>query len=309
MGDYCSLADAFPASLAAAPGCRGSSAAITQSKEERRRAKKCKGPQAAYLADPDRPSLATPLDDDQVMRGSGAVNPYNPETGLFENGPLGTDQIIGASVGSDARLPNGQAVDELIVKAPASAYTERKAPPSPASNTKLMETPGPARLYSSQQKPPAYFGAGVEDDGLGGGTNSAVLSKEEGYADYVPSAAASKDDFMLSPDFSKTFGARGVNRAAGAALPVPSIVDVWKKLTPAGAQSSFFETLPPPGGEYIIGGGGQQPDIRRKLDQIFARLDDLESDRSGSESNQMEIFLFILSGMMVMFSVDAFSRR
>lgn len=302
MGDYCSLADAFPASLAAAPGCRGSSAAITQSKEERRRARKCKGPQAAYLSDPDRPSLATPLDDDQVMRGSGVVNPYNPETGLFENEPLGVDQIIGASAGPAARLPNGQAVDELIVKAPASAYTERKAPPSPASNTKLMETPGPAQLYSSQQKPPAYFGAGVEDDGLG-------ATKAEGYADYVPSAAASKEDFMLSPDFSKTFGARGVNRAAGAALPVPSIVDVWKKITPAGAQSAFFDTLPPPGGEYIIGGGQQQPDIRRKLDQIFARLDDLESDRSGSESNQMEIFLFILSGMMVMFSVDAFSRR
>jgi hypothetical protein len=250
--------------------------------------------------------LATPLDDDQVMRGSGAVNPYNPETGLFENEPLGVDQIIGASAGPAARLPNGQAVDELIVKAPASAYTERKAPPSPASNTKLMETPGPARLYSSQQKPPAYFGAGAEDDGLG--ANSEGFTGAEAFADYVPSAAASKEDFMLSPDFSKTFGARGVNRAAGAALPVPSIVDVWKKLTPAGGRSSFFATLPPPGGEYIIGGGAQ-PDIKRKLDQIFARLDDLEVDRSGGESNQMEIFLFILSGMMVMFSVDAFSRR
>lgn len=303
MGDYCSLADAFPASLAAAPGCRGSSAAISQSKEERRRARKCKGPQAAYLADPDRPSLTTPLDDDQVMRGSGAINPYNPETGLFENQPLGVDQIIGASVGADARLPNGQAVDELIIKAPASAYSDRKAPSSPSSNTKLVETPGPAQLYSSQQKPPAYFGAGVEDDGLG--VNSAMQS-DDGYADYKPSAAANKEDFMLTPDFSKTFGARNVNRAAGIALPVPSVVDVWKKLTPAGAQSSFFESLPPPGGEYTI---GQQPDVRHKLDQIFARLDDLELDRTASESNQMEIFLFILSGMMVMFSVDAFSRR
>lgn len=297
MGDYCSLADAFPA----APGCSGSWSATTQSKEERRRARKCKGPQAAYLADPDRPSLATPLNDDQVMRGSGVVpvNPYNPETGLFENGPLGMDQIIGASAGADVRLPNGQAVDELIVKAPASAYTERKAPPSPASNTKLMETPGPARLYSSQQKPPAYFGAGVDDDGLG--------AQSEGYADYVPSAAASKDDFMLSPDFSKTFGARAVNRATGMALPVPSIVDVWKKLTPSGAQTAMIDALPPPGGEYIIGGGAQ-PDLKGKLDQIFARLDDLESDRAGSESNQMEIFLFILSGMFVMFAVDAARR-
>ena len=293
MGDYCSLDDAFPASLSAAPGCRGTSAPITQSKEERRRARKCKGPLAAYLTDPDRPSLATPLNEDEVMRGSGAVNPYNPETGLFENEPLGTNQIIGASSGPAARLPSGQAVDELIVRAPASAYTERKAPPTPASNTKLMETPGPARLYSSQQRPPAYFGAGEED---------------EGFANYTPSTAATKDDYMLSPDFGKTFGARGVDRASGMALPVPSVVDVWKKLTPAGAQSAIFDTLPAPGGEYIIGGGAQ-PDLRNKLDLIFSRLDDLESDRMGSENNQMEIFLFILSGMFVMFSVDAFSRR
>jgi len=304
MADYCSLDDAFPASLAAAPGCRGSSAPIAQSKEERRKAKRCKGPLAAYLSDSDRPSLATPLNDEQAMRGSGAVNPYNPETGLYQNGPLGVNPVIGQAQG-----PSGQAVDELFVRAPASAYTERKAPPSPSSNTKLVETPGPARLYSSQQKPPAYFGAGEDDEGfVPSGRAPRHLENDEGFANYIPASAGTKDEYMLSPDFSKTFGARGVDRATGEALPVPSIVDAWKKITPAGARSAIFDVLPEPGGEYIIGrqGGG---DMKQKLDQIFARLDDLESDRNGSESNQMEIFLFILSGMFVMFAVDAFARK
>ena len=308
MAEYCSLDDAFPAQLgAASPGCRGSSAAIGQSREERRRAKKCKGPQAEYFADPDRPSLAAKPGVPDVMRGSGAtteqVNPYNPETGLFEHQPLGVNQIIGASSGAEVRLPSGQSVDELLVPAPKSAYLERKPPKTPAVNTMLRETEGPAQLIRSASKqPPAYFGADLLED--------------EGFSNFTP-AITNEKEYMMSPDlaidFNKIGSGVGANKASGPALPIPSIVDEWKRLTPAGARSSFIDALPPPGGEIVLGqaGQGQQDggDLRKKIDQIFARLDDLESAGGGSENNQMEIFLFILSGMMVMFAVDAFARK
>jgi hypothetical protein len=308
MADYCSLDDAFPASMSASPGCRGTSAPVAQSRSEAKKAKKCKGPQAAYLTDPDRPSLASAGVDGQLLRGSTATNPYDAATGLFEHQPVGAPGILGAADGASVRLPNGQTLDDYPVAAPLSAYAERKPPPSNAVNTMLRETEGPAQLKPS--KTPAYFGAGLdEDEGfIGFGGNNNVVAKDDGFANYVPSTAGNKDDYMLSPDFSKTFGAHKVDRAAGMALPIPSLVDAWKKITPSGAASSFIETLPAPGGEYIIG-TSQAPDFRNKMDQIFARLDDLENDRSGSENNQMEIFLFILSGMFVMFAVDSFSRR
>jgi hypothetical protein len=248
------------------------------------------------LTDPDRPSLASAGVDGQLLRGSTATNPYDAATGLFEHQPVDAPGVLGAADGGSVRRANGSTEDDYVA-APLSAFAERKPPPSNAVNTMLRETEGPAQLKRSASKqPPAYFGAGEDDD--------------EGYADYIPSTAGTKDDYMLSPDFSKTFGAHKVDRAAGMALPIPSIVDAWKKITPTGAASSFIETLPAPGGEYIIGSSQQQaPDFRNKMDQIFARLDDLENDRSGSENNQMEIFLFILSGMFVMFAVDAFSRR
>lgn len=116
----------------------------------------------------------------------------------------------------------------------------------------------------------------------------------------------------LQIDFNKIGSGVGANKASGPALPIPSIVDEWKRLTPAGARSAFIDALPPPGGEIVLGQGSAPEaagDLRKKLDQIFARLDDLESSGSGSENNQMEIFMFILSGMMVMFAVDAFARR
>lgn len=293
MADYCSLDDAFPASLTAAPGCRGTSGPVAQSRTEAKKAKKCKGPQAAYLTDPDRPSLASAGVDSQLLRGSTVTNPYDASTGLFEHQPVDAPGVLGAADGASVRRANGSTEDDYVA-APLSAFAERKPPPSVAVNTMLRETEGPAELKRSASKqPPAYFGAGLDDDG---------------FADFIPSTAGTKDDYMLSPDFSKTFGAHKVDRAAGMALPIPSIVDAWKKITPSGAASSFIETLPAPGGEYIIG-TSQAPDFRNKMDQIFARLDDLENDRSGSENNQMEIFLFILSGMFVMFAVDSFSRR
>ena len=317
--EYCSLDDAFPASATASPGCRDTTSAREQARNERRRAKKCKGPQSDYLADPDRPSLSSVPDEPDVMRGSGVapVNPYNSATGLFENGPLGRDQIIGASVGGDVRMPNGQAVDELLVKAPRSAYTERKAPPSTV-NTSLTETAGPARLNSSAQKPPAYFGAGLDDD-LEGFQDSPLITSlsHERMANFTP-MTNNKQEFMMSSDFTQLFNERGANKAAGAALPVPSVVDSWKRMTPSGAQSAYIDALPPPGGEYVIGTGRQSydssyegnSDMMKKLDKIFARLDDLETMRSGaSENNHMEIFMFILSGMFVMFAMDSLARR
>ena len=309
MADYCSLDDAFPASLASAPGCRGTSAPVAQSRSEAKKAKKCKGPQSAYLTDPDRPSLASAGIDGQLLRGSTMTNPYDQATGLFEHQPVDAPGVLGAADGASVRRPNGSTEDDYVA-APLSAYAERKPPPSNAVNTMLRETEGPAQLKRSASKqPPAYFGAGLdEDEGFVGFGGANTVAKDDGFANYVPSTTGNKDDYMLSPDFAKTFGAHKVDRAAGMALPIPSIVDAWKRITPSGAASSFIETLPAPGGEYIIG-SSQSPDMRTRMDQIFSRLDDLENDRNGSENNQMEIFLFILSGMFVMFAVDSFSRR
>jgi hypothetical protein len=142
---------------------------------------------------------------------------------------------------------------------------------------------------------------------------------------------------MLEPNFTKTFNGNAEERAAGITLPTPSVVDAWKRLTPSGTNTSFIEYLPPPGGntpsanlmppqkpmeldwispqsDYVSGNGHSQKQIdkelKRRFDEIFSRLDDIETQiTSGSENSQMEVFLFILSGMFVMFSVDIFARR
>ncbi len=301
--EYCTLDNAFPAMGSAAAGCRqGEDPAAVQRREERRRAKKCKGPQQKFL-DADRQAMG--LDTEPTpMRGSGAntskVNPFNPETGLYEHQPLTADSPL--------------AVDDDLVNAPRSAYEARRPPSNTnASKVVLRETEGPTTLIdSASRQPPAYFGADPLDESF---TNFNPIVNEK--------------EYTLQPDFATTFGTRAEDKASGAILPIPSVIDAWKRLTPSGANTAFIEYLPPPGGNLMppvdhmglkLGGSGSSSstppnsygsgtDMKRRFDEIFSRLDQLENQAySSSENNQMEVFLFILSGMFVMFTVDMFAR-
>ena len=79
--NYCSLEDAFQE--APSPGCGGDHATKQARREERRKARRCKGPAATYLdLDPDRQNL-TPLPE---------VNAMNHVTGLREHVPVTAPQ-------------------------------------------------------------------------------------------------------------------------------------------------------------------------------------------------------------------------
>ena len=117
--------------------------------------------------------------------------------------------------------------------------------------------------------------------------------------------------YRLAPDFSNAFAGRGLSKATGSTtLPTPSVVDVWKPLTPTGARTSYFNKLPPPGGELTAEEptpSAHKEEFFKKLDRIYARLDDLESRHS--ENSQTEVLLFIMSGIFVLFSMDLLVRK
>jgi len=75
--NYCSLEDAFQEG-APSPGCGGDQATKQARREERRKARRCKGPAATYLdLDPDRQNIPLP-----------EVNAMNHVTGLREHVPV-----------------------------------------------------------------------------------------------------------------------------------------------------------------------------------------------------------------------------
>jgi len=278
--NYCALDDAFPSMAAPSPGCAANDAAKMARKEERRRARRCKGPAATYLAldgsstDPDRPSEEPSV-----------VQAMNETTGMSEHAPV-TAQYDGFTSRhhdkpADQKGPN-------FDKDPLYNYLKSEA----ANHIMPVETPRAETLNNELPPLKNFFGADPDGDS---------------FADYIPDAS----DYRLQPDFQKAFGQAGAARAGSTpTVPAPPVDMYWKPLTRSGAQTSFVEHLPPPTGKYH--GSNQKQDdsmeeVRKKLDKLFARLDDMNA--SSPEQVTSEILMFISSGIFVLFFMDLLVKK
>ena len=299
--EYCSIDDAFApiGGGPASPGCRDNKAGAIARKEERKKAKRCKGPPLSFLegsgdvpvTDPDRPALI-PLPQ---------VPPLNQKTGLIQHAP----------VDAPPKEPFEDMSPEPQSEKLASFLSEQPQPELQKIYNKLPNIKtiaGPNKLLKG--KYPSYFGSNDDDDKRGFGLGDTDDSVEEGFASFT-NIIGDDPAYRLSPDFTSAFAGKGVNKASGSeVLPIPSVRNVWKPLTPSGASTAFYDRLPPPGGEIPIGQVSNPYDkeeLFRKLDSIYARLDDLES-RHG-ENAQTETLLFIMSGIFVLFSMDLLVKR
>lgn len=269
--NYCALDDAFQTiGDAPSPGCTNDYATRAARKEERRKARRCKGPPAAYLdisdKDPDR----------QQLNKLPEVPAMNPATGLREHVPVYAPQgSLEPFVPRNDDDPRG---DYVRAEIPVLGVN--------VPGTTEAQKPCPGRKK--------WFGA--DADG-------------EAFADYVPDAK----NYRLQPDFLAAFEQAGVARAGTAsALPNPSVNMFWKPLTPTGAQTSFIDRLPPPGGEYYrppvrMNGDTTNDDIMKKLDKLWARLDDMNT--SSPEQVTSELLMFISSGIFVLFMMDLLVKK
>lgn len=254
--NYCALDDAFQAiGGAPSPGCATDSATRAARKEERRKARRCKGPLATYLDEKD---------PDRQNRKTLSVPPMNPATGLREHAPLPNET-------SDTLEPFLPRNDDDY-----KGDMMRSRLPINIPGTTEAQKPCPGRKK--------FFGADPDGDT---------------FADYMPD----NSDYRLQPDFLTAFEHAGVAKA-GSALPNPSANMYWKPLTTSGAQTSFIDKLPSPGGEYSE---ISNMDIMKKLDRLWARLDDMNT--SSPEQVTSELLMFISSGIFVLFMMDLLVRK
>ncbi len=302
--DGCSLNDAFPDGAFGSPGCMDRGAAEESRRQEKKKARRCRGPALTYLnggmnmvgaVDPDRPTQKP--------------EPYpalNSATGLRQHAPVTQQYNYETFVGDMDSLPEIR---------------------------KDVQGPNALQTHSA----PSFFGANPNDDG-----SSSILTKKRATEGFQSGAApfvnviGSEEAFTLTPDFRKSFAAKGTGKAEGvpissgpsptseetsyltptgmmpnSILPVPNVDLFWKENGLAGGQSSFFSQLKAPGGQPAGSAVDQDaaadvPASRRevltKLDKIFARLDDMEAQKT--ENAQTEVLLFIMTGLGVIFLMD-----
>jgi hypothetical protein len=277
--NYCALDDAFQAiGGAPSPGCAEDYATKMARKEERRKARRCKGPAATYLdisdKDPDRQNL-NPLPDVPAM---------NPALGMREHVPVTAPQgttepfTTHKMTHVDQDRPN-------FDKDPMYDYLKSEM-------TRHLVPVHPPKEEALEPSTKNYFGMDPDSDS---------------FADYDPEPT----NEVMYPDFRKTFEQAGVARAGSAVLPNPSVNMYWKPLTKSGAQTSFVEHLPPPGGKYYrpstMKGDVSMDEVMKKIDKLFARLDDMNT--SSPEQVNSELLMFISSGIFVLFMMDLLVKK
>jgi hypothetical protein len=305
----CSLDDAFPMDDGApSPGCHQSYASKEARREERKKARRCKGPPMAFLdvKDPDRQHISKTPD----------VPAMNMKTGLKQHEPVG-EQYAYEPFGNYVSSRHAGGASEPFGNYGSSTQGFVGGPnPSPAldcQNDKLCQQlrelmprsdddPTGDKVRSQFPNVPNTMPASVPKKNYFG------ADPEDGFANYMPEA----QNFLMEPTLSNGFG---IGNAPSASLPVPSVSDYWKPLTPAGVETSFFKALPKPGGTYsrkdkVKEVEYEDSSLSRKMDQIMSRLDDLQRRTGGSpEQAQTEILLFISSGVFVLFLMDLLVKK
>lgn len=156
----------------------------------------------------------------------------------------------------------------------------------------VEETPG--KESSPPPKKPSYFGASVDDD------------TTEGFASFT-NIIGDNPAYMLSPTNTEVEIKSILDKSTGGLLPSPSLQDAWKPLAPAGAHTAFFKALPSPGGEMPTKVRASDEDLTTKIDHIFKRLEQLETERR--QSTQTEVLLFVGSGLVLLLSLDILSKK
>ncbi len=296
----CSLQEAFPDPA--------KQAGQIARKEEKRKAEKCRGPALAFLKSSGEVGGSTPEDPVPGSPGLGGyskkgrqaeldpdrqhLNPLPPAETL--KGREGFEETmnskfrpvaISATEQEERDLVKdlvGQRVDDVI------GQTQRRTFPR-ATATSAAQLPN-FRQTIYGEKVPDYFGRSEAD---------------EQFADFSASLQDNPGYQLQPADFLASFGAVGLGKAQGQPyLATPSVNDAWKPLTPTGARTSFFEHLPAPGGQQPVSGpsGSDREELVKKIDTLFARLDDLES-RDNANAH-IEVSLFILSGLFLMFGLE-----
>jgi len=258
--EYCSLEDAFGVSNQEAK------------RQERRKAKRCKGPaqayidpQGAYAPDPDRPSVVKQV----------PLPAMNPSTGLREHSP--TEADVGTLESFQPRN-DGDTNGDLV------------------RGTLPTDMAGPSQLPSDAA--PSFFG---KDPSENFATFTHVIGDSKEYQlqpDFMD--AFGQAGTLAGAGASAALPTPSVKDAWKPLTPSGARTAFFNGLPPPGGQSSQMKKEVT---SYDV-------NLHSKIDKIFSRLDELETSRTNESGNaQTEVLLFIMSGIFVLFLTDLAVRK
>jgi len=168
-------------------------------------------------------------------------------------------------------------------------------------STKFLKKPS---VNNSLPKPRSVNTLEKEDTPSYFGAEAFTNPSEDTYASYT--TARTPHGYMLEADFTKTFDDKGYEKATGTALPVPELRHRWKLMSSDRIESS--QVAPKKSKQFSGLDTAEFGHMKAKIDELMARLDDLENRSSGANP-QLEVMTFIMTGLFLMFVVDVAVRK
>ena len=168
-------------------------------------------------------------------------------------------------------------------------------------STKFLKKPS---VNNSLPKPRSVNTLEKEDTPSYFGAEAFTNPSEDTYASYT--TARTPHGYMLEADFTKTFEEKGYEKATGSALPVPELRHRWKLMSGDRIESS--QVAPKKSKQFSGLDTAEFGHMKAKIDELMARLDDLENRSSGANP-QLEVMTFIMTGLFLMFVVDVAVRK
>jgi hypothetical protein len=284
----CSLTEAFP-------DITEESGKIAR-KEERKKAKACKGPALAFLQsqeqgpDPDRQAERPPPPPDASLASKDFLQKKALSHGDQKDSYADFKPIrIKGSEDHDKTLSNamlGERVNDVI---------GQKGRSLPRGTSAIQVTDPGKTMYG--EPVPSYFGKNNDTDS---------------FADFSKLAGDNPGYHLEGSDFMTAFSGKGVDKAAGgsgSSGDPTSLENVWKPLAPRGLVPSA-PTVPAANGLAYPHdpsfNSEEKQMLLRKLDVLLARLEELESKRN--DYAHSEVALFILSGLFLMFGMETMRK-
>jgi hypothetical protein len=313
--ELCSLDDAFNTSMQGPPnsGCTDAKATSESRRQERKKARRCRGPALMYNeSDTSISGMSNPDPDRPSMKKMEPVPMMNNATGLREHAPVeqdwGTKEPFVGESDTELKTILSVARKNVVTKAPSyfgASPSEDAGSPLPRSKTK---------------------------EGFQGAPYANIIGEEGSFENEESTADSQAWQQMKQAkerDFPKAYSllSPGAEGLESSELPAMERSYNWKQGTIPGGQSSFWNKFKQlqaplmqfeneePDAQQTQSQTQQNPDtltpeqsreLLRKMDEILARLDD--KNHVSPETAQREVLLFIMTGLGVMFLMDVASR-
>jgi hypothetical protein len=186
-------------------------------------------------------------------------------------------------------------------------FQNRLLPPEPA----VIEPDRPA----NRPLPPAELLGGGPTTNIQSTSQSAYLNglDTQPYFPHPNEDVQRADVYQLEPNWAKVFQDQPMpswikDRMAPRTAEVPLVPSAWVDGSPTLWQQIPAELQ---GDPTLVEASHKADDrldtIQQKLDTMFQKLDDL--DRTRSESNHIEILMFILGGIFLLFMLDLLVKQ